>query len=298
MTRQCAIVLRSYATTCWMVRALSHDILCLAIGRIFAFLDVMATITHTPESFRAALVRRGATRLRRVTFRRNRSTVWSLTQRGTALNLHIAYQSAPADLLDAFALIVRTGGVATGASRAASRLVLEWPELTRALEEARSSAHRRRRRSEVMCSGTAEQREYLRALYQYFNHTRFDGILPDDVPLRLSSRMRSALGHMMPGKHRNGHRYVAEIALNIDLLLAGNGAERVDTLLHEMAHAADYLTSGEHGHGSSWRAWARYAGCRPATLYHRPVKRRRTRRTKVTRVPPLPPALRRLRKIA
>jgi hypothetical protein len=252
------------------------------------------TKVHTPESFMVALHRRGAVRLRRVTFRRNRSTVWSLTQRGTALNLHIAYQTAPRDLLDAFAVIVRTGGVATAASQRAYQAVMEWPELARALEEVRTALYRRRRKVVHRCCGTAEQRAYLRALYRYFNETRFDGLLPDDVPLRWSNRMRSSLGHMMPGRHRNRRRYVVEIALNVDLLLPGNGAERVDTLLHEMAHAADYLLSGEHGHGSSWRAWARYVGCRPLTLYDRPVVRRRSRKTRVTRVPPLPPALRRM----
>ncbi len=293
----CAIVLPSCATICWSATGATHHILCLASDRFFVFLDVMVTSLHTPESFRAALERRGATRLRRVTFRRNRSTVWSLTQRGTALNLHVAYRQAPTNVLDAFAVIVRTGGVANAASRAASRLVLEWPELTHALEAARSSGYQQGSTALAKCSGTDEQRDYVRALYRYFNRTRFDGILPEDVPLRLSHRMRSALGHMMPGEHPDGRRYVAEIALNIDLLLSGNGAERVDTLLHEMAHAADYLTSGERGHGSSWRRWARHVGCRPSTLYHRPVRRRRTRRTKVTRVPPLPPALRGLETI-
>ena len=253
----------------------------------------------SPESFRAALHRRGATRLARVTFRQNRCTVWSLTQRGTALNLHVAYRAAPAYILDAFALIVRSGGVGTAASRHASTVVLEWPDLATALAEARASDHRRRRERVHHCCGTEEQRTYLRALYRYFNQTRFDGLLPDDVPLRLSNRMRSSLGHMMPGRHRNGRRYVVEIALNVDLLLPGNGAERVDTLLHEMAHAADYLTSGERGHGASWREWARAVGCRPQSLYHRPVVRRRSRRTAVTRVPPLPQALRgRGRKVA
>jgi hypothetical protein len=254
---------------------------------------------HTPETFKAALRRRGAVRLERVTFRRNRSTVWSLTQRGTALNLHEAYRNAPSHIVDAFAVIVRSKGVGTAASRHAGSVVLDWPELASALEEVRSSHHRRRRRGRPhRCCGTEEQREYLRALYRYFNRTRFDGVLPDDVPLRLSNRMRSSLGHMMPGRHRNGHRYVVEIALNVDLLLSGNGAERVDTLLHEMAHAADYLTSGERGHGPSWRAWARYVGCRPTTLYDRPVRRRRRRTSAVTRVPPLPPALRNGRRVA
>lgn len=253
---------------------------------------------YTPETFKAALKRRGAAALERVTFRRNRSTVWSLTQRGTALNLHEAYRNAPSHILDAFAVIVRSGGVGTKPSRHAGTVVLDWPELVRALEEVRSADHRRRRRRPQSCCGTEEQRAYLRALYRYFNRTRFDDMLPDDIPLRLSNRMRSSLGHMMPGRHRNGHRYVVEIALNVDLLLAGNGAERVDTLLHEMAHAADYLTSGECGHGRSWRAWARYVGCRPTTLYDRPVRRRRSRKTAVTRVPPLPPALRKARRVA
>ncbi|MEX2466221.1 MAG: SprT family zinc-dependent metalloprotease [Gemmatimonadota bacterium] len=206
------------------------------------------------------------------------------------MNLHVAYRAAPPYVLDAFATIVRTGGVATAASQRAGGVVLEWPELTRALEELRT--HRRPRTVAQRCCGTEAQQEYLRALYRYFNETRFDATLPHDIPLRFSSRMRSSLGHMMPGRHRNGHRYVVEIALNVDLLLAGNGAERVDTLLHEMAHAADYLRSGEHGHGASWRAWAKSVGCRPTTLYDRPVRRRRSRRTVVTRVPPLPRALR------
>lgn len=253
---------------------------------------------HTPETFRTALKRRGATRLERVTFRRNRSAVWSLTQRGTALNLHEAYRNAPSHILDAFAVIVRSGGVGTSASRHAGTVVLDWPELGRSLEEVRSAHHRRRRRRPHRCCGTEEQRDYLRSLYGYFNRTRFDGMLPDDIPLRLSNRMRSSLGHMMPGRHRNGHRYVVEIALNVDLLLSGNGAERVDTLLHEMAHAADYLISGECGHGPSWRAWARSVGCRPTTLYDRPVRRRRRRKSAVTRVPPLPPALRKARWVA
>lgn len=248
----------------------------------------------TPETFLSALHRRGATRVRRVTFRRNRSTVWSLTQRGSALNVHEAFRAAPRHILDAFAVIARAGGVGTPASRAASQRVLEWPDLKEALEAVWASRESRRRSVAARCCGTEGQRDYLRALYRYFNHTRFDGCLPDDIPLRLSSRMRTSLGHMMPGRHRNGRRYVVEIALNIDLMLPGNGAERVDTLLHEMAHAADYLQSGERGHGSSWRAWARYVGCRPTTLYDRPVKRRRRRATPVTRVPPLPAALRRL----
>ncbi|MDZ7778368.1 MAG: SprT family zinc-dependent metalloprotease [Gemmatimonadota bacterium] len=244
---------------------------------------------YTPETFREALRAYGATRLERVTFRRNRSTVWSLTRRGTALNVHVAYRTAPHHIIEAFATIVRAGGDSTPAARKARRTVLAWPELARVLREVRSARGGRKLEGSRRCCGTEAQRAYLRTLYRHFNRTRFAGFLPDDIPLRLSNRMRTALGHMRPGRDYESRPRIVEIALNVDLLLAGNGAVRVDTLLHEMAHAADYLTSGERGHGASWRAWARFVGCRPERIQERSVIRRRNRRSAVTRVPPLPP---------
>ncbi|MGE0158392.1 MAG: SprT family zinc-dependent metalloprotease [Gemmatimonadales bacterium] len=241
------------------------------------------------KGFLAKLQERGALRVSRVTFRANRTIVWSLTQGGRVLNLHAAFAEAPSgELLDALATLAREGGVGSAASRRAAAVVGAWPALGPALAEARG---KRRTRSGSACCATFEQSRYLRALYRYFNRTRFDGRLPEDLPVRLSGRMRSALGHMLPGPDEGPERRVAEIALNVDLMLEGNGAERIDTLLHEMAHVADYLLSGHRGHGKSWRDWARRAGCRPERLYDRPVRRRRRRAVVVTRVPPLPPAL-------
>lgn len=245
---------------------------------------------------------RGARRLKRVNFRANRSTIWSLTQDATVLNLHVAYRRAPASILDAFATIVRGRGWRTAGVREASECVQNWPGLTPVLEAVRKSHAQRMRRAATRCGGddeithccaTPEQRAYLRALYRYLNKTRFDGLLPDDVPVRLSSRMTASLGHMIPGQDRRRGRFILEIALNVDLMLEGNGAERMDTLLHEMAHVADFLFDGNYGHGETWRAWARHAGCRAETKYDRPVVRRRRRKQRITRVPPLPLALRR-----
>ncbi len=253
------------------------------------------------EEFLRELRRRGAGRLKRVTFRANRSTIWSLTQDATVLNLHVAYRRAPSSLLDAFAVIVRARGRQTEAFREAARSVRDWPGLEPVLEAVRKVHAQRRRAAASQCSdesevtpccGTPHQRTYLRALYQYFNETRFDGLLPKRVPVRLSNRMSSSLGHMIPGYDRKRGRYVVELALNVDLMLEGNGPERIDTLLHEMAHVADYLLDGNRGHGASWKAWARRAGCRAETKYERSVVRRRRRRQSVTRVPPLPLALR------
>ncbi|MDX1647293.1 MAG: SprT family zinc-dependent metalloprotease [Longimicrobiales bacterium] len=248
---------------------------------------------RTTEDFLQELRRRGATGLRRVRFRENRRTLWSLTRGGRALNVHAAYRGAPDTLLDAFALLVREGGIASEASRRAARRLREWPPLREAVREARARYARRRRNGHEKghCCGTEAQRRYLHALFDYFNATRFGNGLPGDIPLRLSRRMTSALGHMRPGKRQDGVRYVAEIALNVDLMLEGNGAERVDTLLHEMAHAADYLESGHRGHGPSWRVWARRVGCSPRTLHERPVRYRSRRQDVVDRTPPLPTVL-------
>lgn len=245
----------------------------------------------TAQDFLAELKQRGALRLSRVSFRDNRSVVWSLTQHGTVLNVHAAYGSAPSELLDAFATVVKAGGVSSAATRRAASVISAWPDVWHAIEATRAS---RQPRSVTSCCATAEQRTYLRALYRYFNLTRFDGELPDDIPVRLSARMKSSLGHMLPNEDGAGARRVEEIALNLDLMLERNGAERIDTLLHEMAHVADYLESGHRGHGPSWRTWARRAGCRPERLYDRPVARRRRRRDPVRRVPPLPDTLARL----
>jgi len=253
--------------------------------------------TLSSAEFLHELRRRGVRGLRRVSFRRNRSTIWSLTQRGATLNVHAAYRLSPPELLDAFAVIAAEGGVGTPEARAAGRRVHEWPELLRAIQEARAEHESRIRESGCAdgsmthCCATADQRRYLRSIYRYFNDTRFGRILPAEVPVRLSRRMKSALGHMLPGG-QEGDRYVVEIALNVDLMLGQNGAERVDTLLHEMAHAADYLVDGNRDHGKTWREWALRAGCTPETLYDRPVHRRARRRDAVDRVPPLPCALR------
>ena len=239
----------------------------------------------------------GASRLRAVRFRRNRSTIWSLTARGTQLNLHRAFAAAPAPLLRRFATIVVDGGLASARSRRASEALSAWPPLQADLRRIRAEDALHSRRPEGFgigpCCGTPAQRRYLVRLYRYLNRARFGGRLPARLPIRLSNRMTTRLGQMVPGEI-DGRRRVLEIALNVDLMLAGNGAIRLDTLVHEMAHAADWLLDGEVGHGPTWRRWARMAGCE-ATACAKVRIRRRRRGQQVTRVPPLPLGARLLR---
>jgi hypothetical protein len=255
---------------------------------------------RTDRQVLTLLRRRGASRLRRVTFKANRATIWSLTQGGAVLNLHVAYRTAPLYILSHFATIVREASRPTLAYRAAVSAVRLWDglelELRRIWSEHRKRARRpsrRRRRAPGVgpdCA-TEDQKTYLRHLYRYLNRTRFDGRLPAGIPIRLSNRMTTRIGQMLPGTS-DGMRYVIELALNVDLMLEGNGRERIDTLIHEMAHAADWLFSGNLDHGPSWRRWARYAGCSEALCSAEPIRRRARGMRRVTRVPRLPEAAR------
>ena len=245
------------------------------------------------------LHRRGANRLRRVHFRANRSTIWSLTQNASVLNLHVAYRRAPLEIMDHFATIVREAYRGSAAYRAAALAVRLWEGLELQLRRIRREHFKRRRLAPrprrvaraSRCCATEEQRIYLARLYRYLNRTRFDNRLPADIPVRLSNRMSARLGQMVPGV-RNGQRYVVELALNVDLMLEGNGLERIDTLVHEMAHGADWLFDGGLDHGRSWRAWARYAGCKETASAEHPIRRRARGVHHVTRVPRLPEAAR------
>ena len=234
----------------------------------------------------------GARRLRRVRLKENRSTIWSLTQQGRVLNLHAAFGSAPSRVLGSFVAIANKAFKPDAEYRRAARRVAEWPPVNRELVRLRAQSRRlrtpgRRDLGVGPCCATPGQRVYLRRLYRYLNRTRFAGRLPNSLPLRLSNRMKTRLGHMVPGT-RDRRPVVVEIALNVDLMLPGNGRARLDTLLHEMAHAADYLFDGQTGHGDSWREWARRAGCAVQACTTVPIRRRRRGQPTVTRVPPLP----------
>lgn len=249
---------------------------------------------RSEEQVLAFLRDRGAKRLRAVRLRTNRSTIWSLTRGGAQLNLHRAFAAAPAPLLAHFVTIVNDGGLATERARDASRRLSEWPPLARDLARIRADAARTGASPSGFgvgpCCATPAQRRYLRRLYRYLNRSRFGGRLPVSVPIRLSNRMRSRLGQMVPGEI-DGRRRVLEIALNVDLMVSGNGHARLDTLVHEMAHAADWLFDGEVGHGPTWKWWAESAGCESTACTTGRIRRRR-RGAQVTRVPPLPLAAR------
>lgn len=205
----------------------------------------------------------GAVRLKRIAFRPNRSTIWSLTQNGTVLNLHSAYRFAPAHLLRCFAVIASASGRRSTVYKAACRAVENWSALEAAFRQLQSASGGSRRVRTVRCQGTPEEQRRFRRLYEECNQSVFAGRLPADVQLRISRRMKTRLGHVSPEGSRSRRR-VGEMALNQTLFRAGCEHLLRETLLHEVAHIAAYLFEGDGGHGRAWRRWAVRLGCPPS----------------------------------
>lgn len=242
----------------------------------------------------AALRERGVTGVRRVGFRSNRSTILSLSPRTGRLSLHVAFAHATPRILDALAVYLTEGARRTVGFRRASHTIREWGKLERmmAAERRRSGGPRRRRgkgRVEKPEPGpdcaTLAQRRYLEALYRHYNRALFHGELPDDICIRLSSRMQSRLGQVKLWRDRWGRRSVIELALNADLMLPENDDNRIDTLIHEMAHIEAWLLHNDGGHGDDWKRIARRVGCVDLACAGRGPRRRGRGQPPTDRVP-------------
>lgn len=242
----------------------------------------------------AALRERGVQGVRRVGFRSNRSTILSLSVGGARLSLHNAFAQATPQILDALAIYLTEGARRTSGFRRASRTIRTWRVLEREMAAQRRRAgarsrRRGRRRTQKPapgpCCATLAQRRYLEAAYAHYNRTVFGGRLPADVCVRLSSRMRSRLGQVKLWRDRWGRRSVIELALNADLMLPENDANRRDTLLHEMAHIEAWLAYGDGGHGDAWKEIARRAGCIDLACAGRGPRRRGRGQAPTERVP-------------
>jgi hypothetical protein len=213
----------------------------------------------------SALRSRGVTFVEEVRFRPNRSRLISLSADRRRLNLHECFRGAPARVLDAVAAFATAPG-RSRSFRAAVECMREWHE-GQVAEYGLSAP--------VASCGTPQQLQYLVSVYHKLNETHFAGNLPTDLQIRLSERMSRRFGHVSYARTLRGDRKVAELALNIDLLLPGNEKALVDTLLHEMAHVEAWLVHGHREHGGVWRAVARRVGCEARACTHMRLKRRR-----------------------
>jgi hypothetical protein len=237
----------------------------------------------TEEELLGALRSRGIHFICEVRFRPNRSRLISLSANRRRLNIHECFQAAPARVIDAMAAFA-TAPARSRAFRDAVEKMREWHE-GQVAEYGLGEP--------LVSCGTPRQMQYLEAAYLQLNESHFRGSLPKSLPIRLSDRMSRRFGHVAYARTIHGDRKVAELALNIDLLLKGNEKALIDTVLHEMAHIEAWLAHGHRDHGRVWRDVARRVGCEAKACTHMRLRRRRSAEP-VTDIPvlklPLAPA--------
>ena len=98
----------------------------------------------------------------------------------------------------------------------------------------------------------------LEIAHAELNEARFGGAL-QGIPVRVSRRMRTRLGHYSPARGGEG----AEIAISQQHLRTHGWASAMETLLHEMVHQWQAETGRALDHGPEFRKKARAVGIRP-----------------------------------
>ena len=193
----------------------------------------------------ARLRQLGLTRLRRCRLTRNRNVMVSFG--GEELRVHEGYLSAPEPVLRAIVTFVE--GSTRAERRGAQRVIVAHP-----IRAARTPARRDRTHPDDVAIA-----EKLAAWHQRFNARHFHGRLRH-VPVRVSRRMKSRLGHYTAA---TAGGEPAEIAISRAHVRRHGWEEALHTLLHEMVHQWQDETSHTIDHGATFRAKAREVGIAP-----------------------------------
>jgi hypothetical protein len=202
----------------------------------------------TPKTADDLLVRLRALGLRRITdctLTRNRNVM--VSYRGHELRVHEGYLSAPSDVHQAIVQFVESRSRAE--RRAAQRRIVTFsvPTPDRAPRKERT-----RPEDEPIAAK-------LTLWHARYNADHFGGALKA-VPVRVSRRMKSRLGHYSAA--RRGE--TGEIAISWRHLRRHGWREALHTLLHEMVHQWQDETGRPIDHGRAFRAKAREVGIEPA----------------------------------
>lgn len=243
----------------------------------FDFTSSPAEPRFSPDTMLRALVRRGCRKLADIRFKRNRGRIISLSKDGRTLHVHACFQDAPDEIVSAVVTFLKAGQ-RSYAYRESIRIMRDYFDAhgqKYAPTSAEEEDHRVRRDIDRLpCVGNSEQRAFLREAFARYNSGLFGSKLPT-VKLRLSDRMRSRLGHIRYHTTSTEERIVLELAINIHLMLPGNEAVLLDTLLHEMTHMEAWLMHGERAHGPQWKAIAKRVGCEATACSTQRIRRRR-----------------------
>ena len=166
---------------------------------------------------------------------------------GRTLRVHEGYAEAPESVLRA---VVAFAIARSKAERLAAREVILAHDVERAPTP---------RRQEPLRPGDLALMTQLSEAHRQLNRQHFGGALRD-VPVRLSGRMATRLGHYDAGSRHTP----PEIVLSRQHIVKHGWREAMHTLLHEMVHQWQHETSRPIDHGPEFRAKAREVGITPA----------------------------------
>jgi hypothetical protein len=184
----------------------------------------------------------GLRRIERCRLTRNRNVM--VSYRGRDLRVHQGYLAAPESVHRAIVRFVegRTRADRRGAQREILSFKIEMPV-------------REPRRREVTRPEDEPISATLVEWHARFNAEHFGGALKV-VPVRISRRMKSRLGHYSAARGSQP----GEIAISWRHLRRHGWSEALQTLLHEMVHQWQDETGRPLDHGPGFRAKAREVG--------------------------------------
>jgi len=177
----------------------------------------------------------------------NRSVLVSLSAR-RVLSVHRSFAEAPDRVLKAIVRFI-SRGTSPELRQAAQHEIVTFHQANVPDRPARPVRSHRPR------PGDAESLERLGLLFQALNLRHFMGSLPN-VPIRLSGRMRTRLGHL--SLDRAGQP--TDITISRRHLAAHGWDETEHTLLHEMVHLWQCVEGKKVDHGRQFRIKAKEVG--------------------------------------
>jgi hypothetical protein len=190
---------------------------------------------------------------------RTRTVMVSLI--GRTLRVHEGYAEAPESVLRA---VVAFAIARNKTERLAAREVILAHDVDRAPVP---------RRQEPPRAGDAALITQLAEAHRQLNAQWFGGALKS-IPLRLSGKMATRLGHYDPGSRH----LASEIVMSRSHIARHGWREAMHTLLHEMVHQWQHETGRPVDHGPEFRNKAREVGITPAARRDvTPLERQRQR---------------------
>lgn len=209
-------------------------------------LDLAAPAPTDATALLARFRTLGLAQIERVVLTRNRRTMVSVA--GRTLRLHEAYRAAPTSVHAAIVAFVMARR--RPARSEAHRTIVEFARSIP--DQARVPRAQRTHPDDAVIAARLQER------HAALNAARFDESLKT-VPVRVSRRMKSRLGHYSPARAGEG----AEIAISRRHLRRHGFASAEETLLHEMVHQWQDERGLPVDHSPAFRQKAREVGISP-----------------------------------